>query len=214
MRLAGIFAAAALFAAATTTAAAAQAPAASTAAEAAQGKILVRTCVFCHGISEYTVPYPTRHVPYIGGQHDAYLISALNEYAANNRNFATMHAQAASLTSAQIRDIAAYLSSLGPKLPATAASASAPGDAPAQVATCAACHGPRGISTTPQFPMLAGQHADYLLQALKDYKSGARKNAIMNGMAAGLSLAQMKALADYFSRQHGPLVLIPHAGPD
>ena len=44
---------------------------------------------------------------------------------------------------------------------------------------CAACHGADGNSPTPAFPRIAGQHEDYLLQALLAYKSGERKNAIM-----------------------------------
>ena len=67
--------------------------------------------------------------------------------------------------------------------------------------TCAACHGANGASDNPAFPMLAGQHADYLLHALKAYKSGDRQNAIMNGQAAGLSEQDMRDLAAYFAAQ-------------
>ena len=45
--------------------------------------------------------------------------------------------------------------------------------------TCVACHGPDGNSPAPDFPKIAGQHYDYLLKALKDYKAGARKSPIM-----------------------------------
>lgn len=82
----------------------------------------------------------------------------------------------------------------------------AAGDAAAgkqKSAVCAACHGADGNSTSPEFPRLAGQHPDYLLKALTDYKSGARKNAIMNGFAASLSSQDMQDLAAYFSRQKG-----------
>ena len=51
---------------------------------------------------------------------------------------------------------------------------------------CAACHGIDGATpTTPDYPKLAGQYPDYLAKALRDYKSGARKNPIMAGMAQG-----------------------------
>ena len=46
---------------------------------------------------------------------------------------------------------------------------------------CAACHGADGNSASPDFPRLAGQHRDYLAKALRDYKSGLRKNPIMAG---------------------------------
>ena len=84
--------------------------------------------------------------------------------------------------------------------------AQAAGDASAgktKAATCQACHGPDGNSVDPQYPRLAGQYADYLVQALKDYQSGARNNAIMKGFAAGLSEQDMADLAAYFSAQRG-----------
>ena len=51
---------------------------------------------------------------------------------------------------------------------------------------CQACHGADGNSPSPDFPRLGGQHPDYLAKALRDYKSGARKNPIMAGFAATL----------------------------
>jgi cytochrome c553 len=68
---------------------------------------------------------------------------------------------------------------------------------------CQACHGPDGNSPTPNFPNIAGQYETYLLQALKDYKGGLRKNAIMAGMVAALSEQDMKDLAAYYSEQEG-----------
>lgn len=199
-----------LFAAAAGTASAASpAPAQATAANAAQGKVLATTCVFCHGIKDYTVPYPTMHVPLIGGQHAEYIVNALKEYAAGDRHFATMHAQASSLTDQQIRDIAAWVSSLQSNPPPTNGNVKAPPFA----STCAACHGARGVSTNPAYPSLAGQKSDYLLRALQEYKSGKRKNAIMNGMASGLTLQQMQQLADYFGRQAPAMKLLPEPGP-
>lgn len=88
---------------------------------------------------------------------------------------------------------------------ATAASAAYPaGNAKAgeqKAAQCIACHGPGGNSASPQFPKLAGQNASYIVKELKDFKSGARKNAIMSGMAAGLSEQDMQDIAAYFSGQ-------------
>lgn len=68
---------------------------------------------------------------------------------------------------------------------------------------CAACHGADGNSPTAQFPILAGQHADYLAKVLSDYKSGTRDNAIMKGFAANLSKQDIGNLAAYFSSQKG-----------
>ncbi len=66
---------------------------------------------------------------------------------------------------------------------------------------CQACHGASGNSTVPDYPRLAGQHPDYLAKALRDYKSGARKNAIMQPFAASLSEADIENLAAYFASQ-------------
>lgn len=68
-----------------------------------------------------------------------------------------------------------------------------------KAATCAACHGPDGnAGTDAQYPRLAGQYHDYLAQALHEYKTGARKNAIMAGFANTLSNAEIDALSRYF----------------
>lgn len=72
--------------------------------------------------------------------------------------------------------------------------------------TCAACHGPDGNSAAPDFPRIAGQHYDYLVKALSDYKTGERKNAIMAPQAANLTKRDIEDLAAYFSRQQGLVV--------
>ena len=62
-------------------------------------------------------------------------------------------------------------------------------------AVCASCHGADGNSSTPAYPKLAQQHPEYLVKQLQEYKSGKRKNAIMQGFAATLSDADMKNVA-------------------
>ena len=71
--------------------------------------------------------------------------------------------------------------------------------------TCQACHGVDGNSASPDFPKLGGQHPDYLAKALRDYKSGARKNPIMAGFAATLKPDDINNLAAYYASQ--PAVL-------
>lgn len=71
---------------------------------------------------------------------------------------------------------------------------------------CAACHGlDGGKPSTPDQPILAGQHADYLVKTLKDYKSGKRTNPVMQGFAAQLSTKEMEDLAAWFASQKSPL---------
>jgi cytochrome c553 len=72
-----------------------------------------------------------------------------------------------------------------------------------KAAVCAACHGADGNSPAPDFPRLAGQYEDYLYRALLDYKSGGRKNAIMQGQVGPLEKADMADLAAYFASQKG-----------
>jgi len=71
---------------------------------------------------------------------------------------------------------------------------------------CAACHGPQGDKpSAPDQPILAGQHYDYLVKALSDYKSGKRDNPIMKGFASALSEKDMEDLAAWFSDQSSGL---------
>ena len=85
-------------------------------------------------------------------------------------------------------------------------------DAPARAAaarvaigTCANCHGPQGHSISPKFPVLAGQHANYLAAQMHAFKAQTRGDpdalGYMWGMAATLDDSLIDGLADYYSRQ-------------
>ena len=63
---------------------------------------------------------------------------------------------------------------------------------------CQVCHGKGGQSTNPTYPVLAGQHAKYIVKQLKAFKSGTRKDPIMNGMAATLDEQDMEDVAAFF----------------
>ena len=95
-------------------------------------------------------------------------------------------------------------------LGASAAQASDMESAKAKVtAVCAACHGMDGNSQLPDYPKLSGQHRDYLAKALRDSKTGVRKNPIMAGMAGPLTQQDIENLADYFGSQPAK-VATPH----
>ena len=66
---------------------------------------------------------------------------------------------------------------------------------------CGACHSTDGNSTSPAYPVLAGQHPEYIAKQLGEFKSGARKNAIMAPNVTNLSSDDMLNLAAYFSAQ-------------
>jgi cytochrome c553 len=71
----------------------------------------------------------------------------------------------------------------------------------ARSVTCAACHGNNGMSVNPTYPNLAGQHAQYIVKALKAYKAGERGDPTMKAMATPLADADIDNLAAYFSGQ-------------
>ncbi len=69
-------------------------------------------------------------------------------------------------------------------------------------ASCAACHGADGNSTNPEWPKLAGQHADYIAKQLADFQAGeTRSNALMAGQVAGMDEQTMEDLGAYFAQQ-------------
>ena len=168
---------------------------------AERGARLGYTCLGCHGIPNYKNVAPVYRVPKLAGQTPEYIVIALQGYKNQERGHATMHAQAISMSDQDMADIAVYLSGT----PVKSNPAAKPvGAAPEQVAgICASCHGTDGVGITPQYPTLAGQHADYLERALHDYKRGGRKNPIMAGFVGTLTNADIKALADYYGSQPG-----------
>lgn len=167
------------------------------AADAAKGKVLSYTCQGCHGVPDYNNAYPHYSVPKLGGQNEAYLVSALNAYATGERPHNTMHAQAVTLTAEDRADIAAFFYANG-----GLANKEVVGTPPPATQTCVACHGADGAKTVaPDYPKLAGQEADYIVHALNDYKTGKRKNPIMAGIITGVDPKDFEALAEFFSRQ-------------
>jgi cytochrome c553 len=175
------------------------APAAAGAAgDPERGRQLAYTCHGCHGIENYKNAYPNYSVPKLGGQHAEYLMVALAEYESKARWHPTMQGLAMTLSAQDKADIAAFFQG-----EPVVSSGNTVGTPPAAVQTCAACHGTDGVGILPEYPTIAGQHADYIRQALKDYRSGKRQNAIMNGFASQLSDADIKAVAAHFSSQQG-----------
>jgi cytochrome c553 len=105
---------------------------------------------------------------------------------------------------ATIRTFVLALSALGAASVAPAADLKA-GEAKVKE-VCQACHGVDGNSQNVDYPKLGGQYPDYLAKALRDYKSGARKNPIMAGFAGTLSNADIDNVAAYYAAQ--PAVLV------
>ena len=74
---------------------------------------------------------------------------------------------------------------------------------PANLAVCAACHGETGTSPTPNWPTLAGQHKDYLVEVMMQYRNGQRDDPVMAGQLINLSDDDIKDLAAFYAAQPG-----------
>lgn len=168
--------------------------------EATAGETLGYTCLGCHGVEGYRNAYPSYRVPKLGGQKAPYLVVAIKGYREGTRAHPTMTAHASSLTDQQIEDVAAYLASVSADTVEAGGS-----NAPSleETTTCIACHGQNGISLSPSWPTLAGQHEDYLEHALNQYRDGTRKDPVMAPLVAALTDEDVKLLARYYSRLDG-----------
>ena len=164
------------------------------------GKELAYTCLGCHGIEGYRNAYPSYRVPKLGGQKAAYLEIALQGYRGDKRRHPTMTGQASSLSDQDIADVAAYLASIGGDTVAAGGSESVAFD---KAQACTACHGSNGVSVNAMWPTLAGQHEDYLLQALESYRDGSRVDPVMSAQAALIAAEDVAHLAKYFASLDG-----------
>jgi cytochrome c553 len=166
------------------------------AGDAQRGKAISYTCLGCHGIDTYKNAYPMYSVPKLEGQHPEYLDAALHGYRDGDRAHLTMHSQASTLSDQDIADIAAYFAGK----PLGASGKPPPADLPAPVNVCTSCHGADGVAIAPTYPSLAGQHQDYLVRAIDEYRKGGRKNPIMKQFAGNLKDADIAVIATYFSK--------------
>ena len=88
-------------------------------------------------------------------------------------------------------------------LPASKVSASAA--LPGKAGMCTACHGLQGWSSLPAHPHLAGQNREYLISAMRQYRSGQRQHAAMQAVMGPLTESDIEALATYYAAQSRPL---------
>jgi cytochrome c553 len=165
-----------------------------------RGATLGYTCLGCHGVEGYRNAYPSYRVPKLGGQKASYLIVALQGYRDGKREHPTMTAQAASLSDQDIQDAAAYLATLGAD---TVADGGESGTSFEPAQTCVACHGQNGISLSPGWPTLAGQHEDYLKHSLNQYRDGSRQDPVMSPLVVDMSDETVAQLAKYFASLEG-----------
>lgn len=164
------------------------------------GKARAAACAGCHGAGGISA---NPAWPNLAGQKAPYLVAALKAYKAGTRTDVTMAGITKGLSDADIDNLAVYYSGLDCK----AARAGAPKEAPAgnagtgqaKAAICASCHGAGGVSHNPMWPNLAEQKAAYIVNALKSYKAGVRKDPMMSDVVKDLSATDTENLAAFYA---------------
>ena len=157
------------------------------------------SCASCHGDRGIS---PNDTWPDLAGQRGAYLVRILAGYKSGDQKDVMMSPVAQTLSDADIQNLAAYYTGLscdGARRDARVGDAGA-GKALAD-RNCAACHGPTGIAPNPAWPTIAGQQAVYLVNTLKAFRAGLRKDPAMAGVVRGLSDADISSLAAFYAAQ-------------
>jgi len=164
----------------------------------AAGEKRAASCAGCHGAKGIS---PNDTWPSLAGQHAAYLARILGAYKSGAQKDAAMTPIAQALSNADVQNLAAYYASLNCTTPAgeTRVGNAAAGKTLAK--NCTACHGETGIASNPAWPGLAGQKPGYLVNVLKAFRAGLRKDPMMAGVTRGLSDTDIANLAAYYSEQ-------------
>ena len=174
-----------------------------------------QVCAACHAADGNSIAAAN---PKIAGQFAEYLAKQLRDFKSLEgkpplRQSAVMNGMAANLSDADMKSLAAYYSKQAYK-PAAAADKELAalgqklwrgGDAVHGIPACGGCHGPAGAGIPAQFPRLAGQHAQYTEEKLKQFRVGERANdpnRMMRLVAEKLSDREIAALAQYIQGLH------------
>ena len=159
-------------------------------------------CVSCHGAAGNST---ITQNPKLAGQHEAYIAKQLLNFRTPDRNNPVMSPMAKALSDEDIHNVAAFLAAQAPK-PGAAKNKDTidlgkhiwrAGIAAKNVPACAGCHSPNGAGIPAQYPRLAGQHQDYTVAQLTNFRGGARTNSVqMTTISERLSDKEIKAVAD------------------
>lgn len=149
--------------------------------------------------------------PKLAQQHPEYLLKQLQEFKSGKRADAVMQGMASTLSDQDMHNVAWWLASQKAKpgfatdkdLVALGERIYRGGIQDRQIAACAGCHSPNGAGIPAQYPRLAGQHADYTVRQLMNFRDGKRTNSVqMHDVAAKLNDKEIKAVADYIAGLH------------
>jgi cytochrome c553 len=175
------------------------------ASRAAAERVAIGTCATCHGPQGHSY---SPKFPVLAGQQANYLVSQLQGFKAQTRGDADalgyMWGMAAPLDDGLIAGLADYYSrqtpQAGPQADQTLIARGKDiyqhGDATEGIPPCGACHGPAAAGTA-NYPRLAGQHVQYLMKQLRSFQNNMRNVAVMHGVALGLQVGDMRAVATY-----------------
>ncbi|NOT81912.1 MAG: cytochrome c4 [Gallionella sp.] len=172
------------------------------------GEVKAQLCQGCHGAQgNSTEPL----IPKLAGQYSLYIAKELRNYQAGVRTHQIMNAMASTVSDDDLADISAYFASQ--KKMSGRSTAENPvgkhlflqGDRSRGVIACVNCHGTNGkgrLPGTAMFPVIGGQHKDYLRLQIFNFKQNDRTNSasgVMNKLTQLLSDEEIDALADYIS---------------
>jgi len=164
-----------------------------------------QVCAACHG-ADGNSGIPAN--PKLAQQHPEYLIKQLTEFKSGKRPSPIMQPMAAQLSDADMKNIAYWAGSQKAKagfakdkdLVTLGEKIYRGGIADKQVAACAGCHSPNGAGIPAQYPRLSGQHADYIVAQLTQFREGVRNNsAQMTQIASKMNDREIRAVADYIA---------------
>lgn len=181
------------------------------AGDAEAGKDKAQVCFSCHGVNGNSA---NPVWPKLAGQNAGYIAKQLADFkAGDKRNDPLMMGQVMSLSPQDMADLGAFFAkqkpspgSADPSEVAIGEKIYRGGNQATGVSACIACHGPTGAGNpAAKYPMLSGQHAAYTEKALKDFRSGTRKNdpgKMMQNIAARMTDAEIKAVSSYMQGLH------------
>ncbi|TAL64773.1 MAG: cytochrome c4 [Legionella sp.] len=163
-------------------------------------------CTACHGV-EGISPQPIW--PNLAGQHPTYFVKQLKDIKIGKlRNVPTMTGIVASLTDQDMLELANYYAMMPRAKGVTpkkylkrGEQLYRGGDLTKHITACIACHGPKGTGNAEAgFPIISGQHSEYLVLQLQAYKDGKRNNDlnhIMHDISKRMDQDDMEAVAHY-----------------
>lgn len=161
------------------------------------GKAAAAACAGCHGDSGIS---KTPGTPSLVGLDPKYLVAVMKAYKSGQRKNDVMKSMISAIADVDLSNIALYYALQKPARAQTPA-AGDPSAGKTASATCAGCHGDKGVSAMPATPSLAGQDSQYMVHALQAYKDGTRSDETMKGVAATLDEPTAKNVAAYYATQ-------------